>query len=103
MLSGHCIQCLRRTAVRRNRIDDFRPVVFDARIAQLFYATRLRFKGAVQVELAVINGQWGVLRFIDGVLESVQSFETDGECIVRIHAQRNPDKLRHLARALKPV
>lgn len=80
-----------------------KPLLGGARIAQLFYATRLRFKDAVQVELAVINGQWGVLRFIDCVLESVQSFETDGERIVRIHVQRNPDKLRHLARALKPV
>ena len=80
-----------------------KPLLGGTRIAQLFYATRLRFKDAVQVELAVINGQWGVLRFIDGVLESVQSFETDGERIVRIHVQRNPDKLRHLARALKPV
>ena len=58
-----------------------------------------RFKDAVQVELAVINGQWGVLRFIDGVLESVQSFETDGERIVRIHVQRNPDKLVRIAAA----
>lgn len=80
-----------------------KPLLGGARIAQLFYATRLRFKDAVQVELAVINGQWGLLRFINGVLESVQSFETDGERIVRIHAQRNPDKLRHMAMALKPV
>ena len=27
----------------------------------------------------------------------------DGERIVRIHVQRNPDKLRHMAMALKPV
>ena len=80
-----------------------KPLLGGTRIAQLFYATRLRFKDAVQVELAVINGQWGVLRFIDGALESVQAFETDGERIVRIHVQRNPDKLRHMAMALKPV
>ena len=70
-----------------------------ARIAQLFYAANLRFKAGLRIELAVINGQWGVLRFIDGVLESAQSYETDGERIVRIHVQRNPDKLVRIAAA----
>ncbi|KQW38955.1 RNA polymerase sigma-70 factor [Rhizobacter sp. Root404] len=73
------------------------------RIAQLFYAANLRFKAGLRIELAVINGQWGVLRFIDGVLESAQSYETDGERIVRIHVQRNPDKLARIAAALGPV
>ncbi|WP_046114952.1 RNA polymerase sigma-70 factor [Aquincola tertiaricarbonis] len=70
------------------------------RIAQLYLAARLRHGEAVRVELAVINGQWGLLRFIDGHLESAQSFETDGQRIVRIHVQRNPDKLQRLAAAL---
>ena len=65
----------------------------------MFYATALRFKASVRIELAVINGQWGVLRFIDDVLESAQSYETDGERIVRIHVQRNPDKLVRIAAA----
>ena len=34
-----------------------KPLLGGMRIAQLFYATRLRFKDAVQVELAVISGQ----------------------------------------------
>lgn len=71
------------------------------RIAQLYLATSLRCGKGLQVELATINGQWGLLRFIDGELESVQSFETDGERIVRIHAQRNPDKLAQLVAELK--
>jgi len=33
------------------------------------------------------------------VLESAQTYETDGERIVRIHVQRNPDKLVRLAAA----
>ena len=43
----------------------------------------------------MVNGEWGLLRFVDGVLGSVQSFEADGERITRIYAQRNPDKLAH--------
>jgi RNA polymerase sigma-70 factor (ECF subfamily) len=70
------------------------------RIAQLFYAGHRRFGGAIRVQLAVINGQWGLLRFVGGQLESAQSYETDGERIVRIHVQRNPDKLARLAAAL---
>jgi RNA polymerase sigma-70 factor (ECF subfamily) len=76
-----------------------KPLVGGQRVAQLYYATHLRFGDAVRVELAIINGQWGLLRFIDGVLESAQSFETDGERIVRIHVQRNPDKLARVAAA----
>ena len=67
------------------------------RIAQLFYATALRHGDAVRVELVRMNGQWGLLRFIGGELESAQAIETDGERIVRIHTQRNPDKLARIA------
>ncbi|MBC7991257.1 MAG: RNA polymerase subunit sigma-24, partial [Luteimonas sp.] len=76
------------------------PLVGAQRIAQLYLATRLRYPGAVRFEVVVLNGQWGLLRFIDGALESAQSLETDGERIVRIHAQRNPDKLARIAAAL---
>ncbi|EGI76988.1 RNA polymerase sigma-70 factor [Hylemonella gracilis] len=72
------------------------------RIAQLYWAIWLRGqKGelSIHMELAHINGQWGLLRFIDGQLESAQSIESDGERITRIHAQRNPDKLQRLAEA----
>jgi RNA polymerase sigma-70 factor (TIGR02957 family) len=79
-----------------------KPLRGGQRIAQLFYAATLRFPDAMRIELALINGQWGVLRFIDGVLESAQSFETDGERIVRIHVQRNPDKLVRIASAMPP-
>jgi RNA polymerase sigma-70 factor (ECF subfamily) len=63
----------------------------------LFYAAQLRFKDQLRIELAVLNGQWALLRFIDGQLESAQSYETDGERIVRIQVQRNPEKLVRLA------
>ena len=76
------------------------PLRGGQRIAQLYYATHLRFGAGVRMELAFINGQWGLLRFIDGRLESAQSLELDGERIARIHVQRNPDKLAHLMAAL---
>lgn len=76
------------------------PLVGGQRIAQLYLATSLRYRDAVRFEVVVLNGQWGLLRFIDGALESAQVFETDGERIVSIHAQRNPDKLARIASAL---
>ncbi|MBW0168620.1 MAG: RNA polymerase sigma-70 factor [Hydrogenophaga sp.] len=76
------------------------PIVGDRRIAQLFYATHRRFGDAVRFEVVALNGQWGLLRFIHGGLESAQAFETDGQRILRVHVQRNPDKLARIAAAL---
>ena len=73
-----------------------------ARIARLYYASwRRQALGHCrqQLELVRLNGQWGLLRFIDGRLESAQSLETDGQRIIRIHTQRNPEKLQGLAAA----
>lgn len=67
------------------------------RIARLYHATTRRFPGAVRVELARINGEAALLRFVNGELESAQSCETDGKRIVRIHVQRNPQKLARIA------
>jgi RNA polymerase sigma-70 factor (ECF subfamily) len=47
--------------------------------------------------MATINGEPGLLRYIDGQLESAQAFVTDGERIVAIYAVRNPDKLARIA------
>lgn len=76
------------------------PLVGGQRIAQLYLAIGLRHRGALRMEAVVLNGQWGLLRFVDGALESAQSIETDGERIVRIHSQRNPEKLARIAAAL---
>ncbi|SFM32090.1 RNA polymerase sigma-70 factor [Variovorax sp. OV329] len=66
------------------------------RLAHLYYAVARRAEGSLQMVLAEVNGVPGLLRYVDGVLESVQSFETDGQRILRIHSQRNPDKLLHV-------
>lgn len=76
-----------------------KPMVGGRRIAQLFYAGYLRFGTAMRFEPAILNGQWALLRFFGDELESAQSYEVDGERIVRIHVQRNPDKLLRIATA----
>jgi len=73
------------------------PLHGSERIANLFWAQFLRLGDRVSYRLATINGEAGVLRYIDGQLESAQAFVTDGERIVAILAVRNPDKLAHIA------
>jgi hypothetical protein len=77
-----------------------KPLVGNRRIAQLFFAAHRRYGTRVRIEPVRINGQWGLLRFIDGQLESAQSFETDGSRIISILVQRNPDKLQRIPRSL---
>ncbi|MES2786193.1 MAG: RNA polymerase sigma-70 factor [Pseudomonadota bacterium] len=76
------------------------PLRGGQRIAQLFYAAHLRFGAGLRMQIALINGQWGLLRFMNGALESAQSLEFEGERIARIHVQRNPDKLVQVLAAL---
>ena len=70
------------------------------RIANLYWALgrRLPEPGRVVYRIARINGEAGVLREVDGVLESAQAFATDGERIVAIYSVRNPDKLARIPR-----
>ncbi|RRH88028.1 RNA polymerase sigma-70 factor [Variovorax beijingensis] len=67
------------------------------RLAQLYFALWRRMGAAVRMELVEINGEPGLLRFLDGQLESAQTFEIEGERIVRVRVQRNPDKLARIA------
>ena len=67
------------------------------RVAQLYFALWRRMGLAVRMEIVDINGEPGMLRFLDGELESAQTFEIEDGRIVRIRAQRNPDKLARIA------
>jgi len=73
-----------------------KPLVGGRRIAQLYYAVWRR-QPRLRMEIVQLNGAPGVLRFIDDVLESAQTFEIDEGRIVRVHSQRNPDKLAALS------
>lgn len=66
------------------------------RVTNLFWAGFKRLGERARYERVWVNGEPGLLRFIDGVLESVQAIETDGERIVAIRSVRNPDKLGHV-------
>ncbi|QJW83447.1 RNA polymerase sigma-70 factor [Ramlibacter terrae] len=69
------------------------------RAANLYWAHQLRYGKRMAYRVASINGVPGFLRFVDGVLESAQAVETDGERIVALHVIRNPDKLARIVAA----
>jgi RNA polymerase sigma-70 factor (ECF subfamily) len=76
------------------KVPSFMKIVRGAqRIANLYKAVYLRNAPRLAYRMALVNGEPGLLRYIDGELESAQAFVTDGERIVAIYAMRNPDKL----------
>ena len=66
------------------------------RLAAFYFAWHRKYGSAMRVELARLNHQWALLRYIDGRLESAQSFEVEDGRIHRVHVQRNPHKLTQL-------
>lgn len=77
-----------------------KPLVGPFRIANLYWALFRRLGPQVAYRMALINGEPGLLRYVEGQLESAQAFVTDGERIVAIYAVRNPDKLTGIASTL---
>ena len=70
-----------------------KPLVGPFRIANLYWALFRRLGAQVVYRMALINGEPGLVRYLDGRIESAQAFVTDGQRIVAIYAVRNPDKL----------
>jgi len=68
------------------------------RIANLYWAN-YRHTPQFVYKIARINGEAGILRYVDGRLESAQAFTTDGKQILAIYVVRNPDKLAHIPRS----
>lgn len=67
------------------------------RVANLYWAHHLRLGQRLRYRAAIVNGEPGLLRYVDGQLESAQALLTDGERILAIYVVRNPDKLARIA------
>ncbi|AZP11905.1 RNA polymerase sigma factor SigJ [Undibacterium parvum] len=65
-----------------------------ARIARLYHVVARRFGARMHFEMARINGEVGLLRYLDGQLDAVICIATDGEKILHLYTVRNPDKLQ---------
>lgn len=63
------------------------------RTAGVYWSLEHAYPGRVSYRMARINGEPGLLRYVDGQVESTQSFLMDEGRIVAIYVIRNPDKL----------
>lgn len=63
------------------------------RIAGIYWSLEHQFPKLVSYRLASINGEPGLLRYVDGKLESAQAFVIEDKRIKSIYVIRNPDKL----------
>lgn len=64
------------------------------RVTQFFHGVRRLLGDDVEFRIVDVNGAPGLLRFVDGKLESATSVITDGIHILDIFLVRNPDKLK---------
>ncbi|GIZ50367.1 RNA polymerase sigma-70 factor [Noviherbaspirillum aridicola] len=68
-----------------------------ARIAGVFWSLEHKYPGQVRYRMARVNGEPGLLRYVDGRLESAQSFLIENGRISAVFVVRNPDKLTGVA------
>ncbi|MEN3068640.1 RNA polymerase sigma-70 factor [Uliginosibacterium sediminicola] len=67
------------------------------RIVRFFEVLARRLGNRMSYRHASINGEPGLLRYVDGQLDAVLSLITDGEQIHACYIVRNPDKLAAIA------
>lgn len=79
------------------KVPSFTRVIQDADQITKIYCELVRAMGDdVRYVHARVNGEPGLLRYVDGKLESAQSFVIENGRIVAIYVVRNPDKLAHI-------
>ena len=77
------------------KVSSFRKVLQGAdRVARFYAGLSRKFAGRSVYRLAEINGAPGLLRYLDGKLESAQALVMNGTQICEIYIVRNPDKLK---------
>ena len=69
-----------------------------SRIARLYLVLAKKLGPRLQNELLTINGEPGVVMYLDGAPLATISFETDGESITALYTILNPQKLHRLSR-----
>ncbi|AXV82913.1 RNA polymerase sigma-70 factor [Ralstonia solanacearum] len=80
------------------KVPAFLHIVRDPdQITQVYTVLAPRMGDDVRYRAARVNGEPGLLRYVDGRLESAQSFVIENGRIVAIYVVRNPDKLARIA------
>jgi RNA polymerase sigma-70 factor (ECF subfamily) len=73
-----------------------------ARIAGIFWSLEHKYPGQVHYRMARINGEPGLLRYVNGQIESAQSFYIEDGRITAVFVVRNPDKLAGVPQRFQP-
>jgi RNA polymerase sigma-70 factor (ECF subfamily) len=68
-----------------------------SRIARLYLLLAKRLGGRLRKKIMTINGEPGLVMYLDGAPLATTSFETDGESITALYTVLNPQKLRGLS------
>jgi RNA polymerase sigma-70 factor (ECF subfamily) len=71
------------------------------RVAGVYWSLEHKYPANVVYRPASVNGEPGLLRYVEGKLESAQSFVMDDGRIVAVFIMRNPDKLAALPQTFK--
>ena len=71
-----------------------RPVVGAARVARFLVNLTRKYRDRLQASPVTVNGEPGIVARIDGEVDFVMAFETEGEAVTAVWLVRNPDKLR---------
>jgi RNA polymerase sigma-70 factor (ECF subfamily) len=69
-------------------------IVGRRRIARLFIVVARKLGGRLTQSVIQINGEPGLMTYIDGAPFSATSFETDGRSILALYSVLNPEKLK---------
>ena len=69
-------------------------IVGRRRIARLFIVVARKLGGRLTQSVIQINGEPGLMTYIDGAPLSATSFETDGRSILALYSVLNPEKLK---------
>lgn len=77
-----------------NRYAARRPVVGSIRVARFLTDLALRYRDGLATENATVNGEPGVIGFLNGEIDFVAAFEIEDSLVRTIRLIRNPDKLR---------
>ena len=68
-----------------------------SRIARLYLLLAKKLGTRLQKEILTINGESGLVMYLDGAPLAATSFETDGKSITALYTVLNPNKLHRLS------
>ena len=74
-----------------------RPVITADKVARMLVGLGAKATGTWRLQPAMVNGRFGALVFVDGVLQTVGSLEVQDGLVSTVYLVRNPDKLGGVA------